>query len=386
MITEKLKQDFEDVQLVILGITNNCNLKCRYCFVNQDNHSISLDKCYKIIDLLNNGQNKSLVFFGGEPLLLFNDIIVPTVKYAISSNIHFSITTNGTLLTKNNILFLKDHNIDLLLSMDGNKDTQNYNRPSKTNQTSYDLIEKNIPLILKYFPNIEVRATLYPATAQLLFDNYNFFISQGFKTCFFCPDSFSIWTNTQKIALLNELQKISLFYISSFQNNILPPTLFLPYETMLNEILSYNSYQKMFCITCGENKSKIAIDYQGNIFNCQELITYQTNIFNNLGYIGNIEAGIDTNKYSQIQQKFQDLKIQCEDNAYCQNICKIHKYCDRFFCYANSYLQFNQLNIKNLIECEWENMIYNECLKISLLLNQNQLFLKHYLNINQEGV
>jgi sulfatase maturation enzyme AslB (radical SAM superfamily) len=57
-------------------------------------------------------------FFGGEPLLKFEEIIKPLVlKYKDSFG--WSITTNGTLLTEEIIDFCYDNKISILLSLDG---------------------------------------------------------------------------------------------------------------------------------------------------------------------------------------------------------------------------------------------------------------------------
>jgi uncharacterized protein len=77
------------------------------------------------------------------------------------------ITTNGTLLTKDRIDFLYEHQITPLLSMDGNKNTQDYNRPCKNcNKSSFEMVNKNIPYLLKKFPNTTFRMTIYEDTCD----------------------------------------------------------------------------------------------------------------------------------------------------------------------------------------------------------------------------
>lgn len=57
-------------------------------------------------------------FFGGEPLLKFDDIIKPLVeKY--HKEITFGITTNGVLLNEDIVDFFKLYNVNVLLSFDG---------------------------------------------------------------------------------------------------------------------------------------------------------------------------------------------------------------------------------------------------------------------------
>ena len=67
----------------------------------------------------------SISFFGGEPLLRFDDIIRPLVK-KYGDSFGWSITTNGNLLNQTTIDFCVKHNIKILLSIDGCKEVQEY--------------------------------------------------------------------------------------------------------------------------------------------------------------------------------------------------------------------------------------------------------------------
>jgi len=65
-------------------------------------------------------------FFGGEPMLCYDSIIVPIIEYIENKypNIfYYGMTTNGTLLNEGRINFLKSKNFELLLSIDGNPTT-----------------------------------------------------------------------------------------------------------------------------------------------------------------------------------------------------------------------------------------------------------------------
>ena len=134
----------KNIDTIILSITDECNLRCKYCFVKKHPNYITFDKCKQIVDLITeNNKNKfNIDFFGGEPMLMYNEIIVPTILYAeeIQANIKFNITTNGTLLNEERLQFLKEHNVSLLLSIDGNKETQDYNRPTIDNKSSFNIL------------------------------------------------------------------------------------------------------------------------------------------------------------------------------------------------------------------------------------------------------
>jgi sulfatase maturation enzyme AslB (radical SAM superfamily) len=127
-------------------------------------------------------------------MLMFDQIIVPLIEY-IENNydineFKFDITTNGTLLSEERLIFMKKYNISILLSIDGDKETQDYNRPCKDcNSSSFNLVSKNIPSILKYFPDTVFRSTVYKDTIKNLFQNYLYAEEIGFKNYICIPDS-----------------------------------------------------------------------------------------------------------------------------------------------------------------------------------------------------
>ena len=147
---------------------------------------MTLDTAKKAVDFMVNNFKKAkelgygqkeinLTYFGGEPTLCWDSIIVPLTEY-IKNNykdiFNLNMTTNGTLLNEERINFLKDNNIHLLLSCDGPPEVQDYNRPTRDGGKSSILIEKNIPLILEAFPNTTFRATINQDNCDKLFDSY----------------------------------------------------------------------------------------------------------------------------------------------------------------------------------------------------------------------
>ena len=122
-------------------------------------------------------------YFGGEPTMLWDEIIVPLTLYMeekYPDEIKLGITTNGTLLTKERIDFLYDHKINPLLSIDGAKETQDINRPYRNGDSSFDKIIEIIPYLLEKFPNTTFRATISQNTVLHTFENYIFASYLGF--------------------------------------------------------------------------------------------------------------------------------------------------------------------------------------------------------------
>lgn len=167
---DDFRNDFFSYLTIIM--CNDCNLACSYCYEGQGNfkHSgrhVILKQAYKAIDVLLESVDKhhyqymGITFFGGEPLLRFDDIkdIVSYCDEHKNRNtvIHYCIVTNGTLLTEEKREFFKKHNFHITLSIDGDKETHDKERKFKNGKGSYDIIAENVR---NYLPNFKLKARI----------------------------------------------------------------------------------------------------------------------------------------------------------------------------------------------------------------------------------
>ena len=114
-----------------LNVTQRCNLACKYCFVVQQPKEMTYEIAKDCADFYaRNAIDEKVVpnitFFGGEPMLRYDDIVKPLVEYVRSTygDYQLDITTNGTLLDEEKLKFFKKNDVGILLSIDGNKKTQ----------------------------------------------------------------------------------------------------------------------------------------------------------------------------------------------------------------------------------------------------------------------
>ncbi len=135
-----------------LHIAHDCNLRCGYCFAGTGDFGgnramMSKETAEKAVDFAikgsKNRHNLELDLFGGEPLMNF-EVVRHVVEYARkreveeNKNIKLTLTTNGTLLNDENIKFLNDNRVMLVLSLDGTKETHDNMRPFPNQAGSYD--------------------------------------------------------------------------------------------------------------------------------------------------------------------------------------------------------------------------------------------------------
>ena len=389
---------------ICLNVTDSCNLACKYCFVQQKPHFMTIDLAKQTIDwLVNNLKNKNsllvdkkldkadLNFFGGEPMLLYDDIIVPLVLYTeekYPNLVHFGITTNGTLLNKERIDFLKEHNFSILLSIDGDKETQNFNRPQRNGEGSFDLVEKNIDYLLQNFPTTTFRATIYQPTVKYLYENYLYAISKGFRNIFLCPNAREDWTEEHIEELKLELNKIYLHRIACYLNDI-EPIGFTLIDKAFCDILEHDLqiYNNEFnnlspnrrVIRCGIGTGSASVAYDGKIFGCQEQDSRDTNDY---FYIGNIFDGIDVNRHNRILSDYNKAeKLVCENQNLCEN-CPMRFNCIDEMCPSVSYDRFKTFFIRPKIDCIFHQELFkNAILSMKILVDKdkNEKF-KNYLD------
>lgn len=147
------------VKALCLNIAHDCNLACQYCFASQGDYGgvkrelMSFDVAKRAVDFLISmsgpRQHCEIDFFGGEPLMNWN-VVKQTVEYVESIQdkhdkiFKLTMTTNGMLLSQDKIDYLNDHNLSMVLSLDGREEVHNRMRPSAGGQDTYKTVSKNL--------------------------------------------------------------------------------------------------------------------------------------------------------------------------------------------------------------------------------------------------
>ena len=407
------EEKFQYLTNVCLNITDACNLHCKYCFVKQQPHYMDLQVGKDAIDWLaknlqikkergwaKNDDKCSVNFFGGEPMLLYEKLIQPLTQY-IDENyknlFSLGMTTNGTLLSEEKINWLKEHNFYILLSIDGNKETQDSNRPCRDEEkSSFDLVSNNIPYLLKVYPKTTFRATIDESTAGNTFENYIFAEQAGFKSIFMIPNGRTKWKQENILILEQEVAKIFEYRKQQYQNGIIPieasfidkafKQIKLDMKLFNNSQFKINRDQVKRVTRCGLGTGSGSINFQGDIFGCQEQDSYGEN--NSIFYLGNIyKNGIEEDLHNNLleQYAFQG-RTKCENRKIC-NQCLLRNICDELNCPSTCVDCFKDFSIMSEIHCIWYNFLFSNSFSntIFLLSQENSLFIKYFNNIQIQG-
>ncbi|MDP1852668.1 MAG: radical SAM protein [Candidatus Omnitrophota bacterium] len=210
-------------QLIII-INHRCNFQCRYCPTIRDFSKINYDIAIISVDFfLKIAPDNCLIkFSGGEPLMnfaLLRDIIIFARKKAeiLHKKIQFQLTTNGSLLNNKIIDFLKtNRDIELIISLDGDRDTQLRNRITKNKKESFDTIILNRHKLFSSYPGrVTINMVIAPNTAEVFYNNFIYVLKLGFNRFNFLPAYFIYWDKNKIKLLKNNFYKIARFILGN---------------------------------------------------------------------------------------------------------------------------------------------------------------------------
>jgi len=250
---------FQENYLTLI-LTLKCNLNCSFCPIEKKNISLNFKIAQKAIDffLFSGGFQKTIKFFGGEPLLEFN-LLKKIILYSeskakkLNKKIKFLITTNGIFLEDTVISFLKKHNIELTLS------SHHFKKINEKKGKVYQIIS---------FPKISLNIDILPEKAKNLYNDFTKFYHLGFKKFNLLPVYYIHWSQQNLDNFAQNLDKIKKFYLTH-------PDIYFLNSELVGEVPLFNS-----CYN---------IDPQGNIYTSNIILFKKFEKIKDLLYIGNVK-------------------------------------------------------------------------------------------------
>ncbi|ABB15497.1 thioether cross-link-forming SCIFF peptide maturase [Carboxydothermus hydrogenoformans] len=334
---DKFKENYKppktEIKAMCLNIAHDCNMRCRYCFAGTGSYGherglMPLTIAQKAIDFLieNSGYRKNLEvdFFGGEPLLNW-EVVKATVLYgkakakAFGKNISFTLTTNALLLTDEVREFLAEHDMGIVLSLDGREEVHDRMRPLPGGKASYQTVLTNIKNFLEKWGDrpYYIRGT-FTAQNPDFAEDFKALAQEGFKSISLEP---VVLPDSSPLALREELLPVL-----KAQYDELGEYLYKLWQEGKNvEFFHFNlnPYEGP-CLHkrlsgCGAGFEYIAVSPEGDIYPCHQFVgkdEYR---------MGNVEEGIvrkdipETFKNAHIYNKTECAT--CWARYYCSGGC-----------------------------------------------------------------
>lgn len=297
----------------IIFLTYRCNLKCAYCFANnvvigeKSSYCLSIDKTNQIINYIKEDISKrsstknSIVFFGGEPTLV-PELIDYFIDKTSELDLTYSIYTNGLLLDHIPQNIISKLNT-ILVAIDGDKTAHETYKPIG----SYEKIINNVRKIKKFFHGeliaritMEENTNIFKSVITLL-DDFDFVHWQIVNKPYF--NSPETLIESYKF----NINKLCNYWIESLSKGIIHNI--IPFIEITSYLLAGKKNNKR-SFWCGCGNDVMAIDINGNIYQCDE-------------YINRPDRSISTIDKKNINLNYKshtDLFVDCK-NCNISSIC-----------------------------------------------------------------
>lgn len=316
-------------ETVTLILTNQCNLRCTYCYEkNKNPKSMNVDDAKKILKYhLNQDKKESLIIelFGGEPFLEF-ELIKTLVEFLKNGKwkrqYKVFIDSNGTLIGEIQKKWLRD-NRDIVscgISLDGTPDMHNQNRSN-----SFDSID--IDFFKNLYPNQTSKMTISKETVSNLAEGIIYLQERGVHLT--ANLAYGIdWVEQEGEILVRELKKLADYYLEHPQIEVCS---ILDFDlTFMTDVPQSQKQQMQYC---GAGNYMYTYDVDGKVYPCQ--------FFTPLS-IGERANEIDE---KSIQKSYDSAVIdqKCQ-NCYARNLCPT--------CIGTNYMLTDNMFCKDETMCK----------------------------------
>lgn len=252
---------------IIVNPTLDCNLRCWYCYEKHGKGTMmSPNVQHSIINLITNKiadsrlEKLQLSFFGGEPLIGWDKVVMPLLTFASSQcklhgvKLTASFTTNGVLLSDSKLCDLKKLGITdtfFQITLDGNRYFHNQTRIGENKKPTYDRIIANVKSAAKE----GFRITLRFNYTQLTVDSFADVLSeieslpQNIKTQIEC-NFHQVWQTVRQDS-------------GSRDRAIKAAEIFNNYDVASN---CASNYGRQVCYA--DRYNCVVVNYNGDLFKC----------------------------------------------------------------------------------------------------------------------
>jgi uncharacterized protein len=321
-------------QSLYLITTTNCNLDCDYCFYrsssseslkHRENMSFevakeAIDKFKKVV-----ARNKvtphywqQITFYGGEPLLNKKMLLeaIPYVRKKFNDNTSVVVNTNLTILDSEMISLFKNNNVEVQVSLDGNKQSHDLHRKTHTGQGSYDIVIHNMKILIengvKILPMITATDSNVKDLSKILLEIIDELGISDFAVNILISGSYDV-NNLYIETLVKEMLKA----YREFGNRANDYVFVDLYEKLLakDKSIARNS--------CGATR-KITVFPSGEIYACQALEKVDINKIGKLS-----DDFVDNSKWDLWRKRnrfYNNICLGCEVVASCGGGCATGSY------------------------------------------------------------
>lgn len=309
---------FDGVLNLVLHTTKQCNFRCEYCYLDFKSEPMSEDVQDSVVKFIEKNLYKyncvKINWFGGEPLLEMGVIeniskrVMEICKRA-KKPYYATVTTNGYLLTKENIKKLIKYRVDsYTITIDGLYETHDRLRHLKGNKPSFTTIINNLLYIKNEIKcsrlRITIRSNLTKENSKYV-DNYYAFFDKNFGD----DRRFSLFFRPVRDVGGERIENIKSDLFSSDEFNKLLFELSSKFDGKIGLVSNYSELEPAGYTCPAICQGKYTIDVEGKVSKCDSI---EDDI-----KIGELNKKGDLIRYGTYEEDWMtgcfDYKKECEN-------------------------------------------------------------------------
>lgn len=296
--------DQQPLKAISINVTENCPLRCEYCFCGEKttrnmDMKVAKDTIDWFLSKETSGNNKDLTIdlWGGEPLMRWSfdkELIAYGNMKAMEcgKSISWNATTNGIYLTEEVCTDIKLTKMSFMLSIDGDKETQDHYRPVVGGKSSYDIIKENLPYMKNVYANgnLRARATIREDSVDKVFRNITHIHNElGINELSFSLAHESPWLPESFEEYDKQIGMLADWYLEEKRNG--NEKLWMKF---IDDTIGRILYPRSMDHFCGAGRSYVGVGVDGVITPCHRFydFSYEGPVENRPFVLGTIYDGL----------------------------------------------------------------------------------------------
>ena len=322
-----------------LVLTHDCNMGCGYCYAGRKfKQGMSGDVLHRAIDLaFGDGDTGKLQvsYFGGEPLIEWDLLLEAAEETRARAQkegrkLVQCVTTNGTLLTPERIRRLAELDVYVALSIDGNKNAHEANRPTMNGGSTWNAVSRALDWLVEEGRAFETISVVTPASVRELGASVRELFLRGvprvsLNPCYefgWADEDLAAWERGLEQAadeMVGHMRAGRIVSVNVFDNKII---------TRIKGGLDEGD-------KCDLGAAFVAVAPSGNLYPCERLVAEDENVAARMGHVN---TGILRGKVTEFRAELPEWhatneecggcteKVRCSAHCACANYAETGSY------------------------------------------------------------